>query len=214
VEIDVERYIGGVAREISSRMHEGKSVHVLVVRRTYATTVEDLWDALTTRERIPRWFLPVSGDLRLGGRYQFEGNAGGEITACEPPRRVAATWEAGGGISWVTVQLTGGGDQATLELEHVAPVPDEMWEQFGPGAVGVGWELALVVGLAKHIETGAAVDPAAAQAWTLSDAGKAFVQAISEGWARASIAAGTDEAAAMAAAARTTAFYTGAPPPP
>jgi hypothetical protein len=25
-------------------------------------------DALTTVERIARWFLPVSGDLRLGGR--------------------------------------------------------------------------------------------------------------------------------------------------
>ena len=44
-----------------------------------------MWDACTDPERIGRWFLPVSGDLRLGGRYQLEGNAGGEILRCEPP---------------------------------------------------------------------------------------------------------------------------------
>jgi uncharacterized protein YndB with AHSA1/START domain len=42
---------------------------------------------------IPRWFLPIAGDLRLGGRFQLEGNAGGEITECRPPRRLAVTWE-------------------------------------------------------------------------------------------------------------------------
>ena len=31
--------------------------------------IDDVWDACTNPERIPRWFLPVSGDLRLGGRY-------------------------------------------------------------------------------------------------------------------------------------------------
>jgi hypothetical protein len=49
--------------------------------------VEDVWDAITSAERIPRRFLPVSGDLRLG-RYQLQGNAGGEITGCNPPRHL------------------------------------------------------------------------------------------------------------------------------
>jgi hypothetical protein len=34
---------------------------------------------------LRRRFPPVSGDLRLGGKYQLGGNAGGEILACEPP---------------------------------------------------------------------------------------------------------------------------------
>src|SRR5882724_8555264 len=29
------------------------------------------WDAMTNAERIPRWFLPISADLRLSGRYQL-----------------------------------------------------------------------------------------------------------------------------------------------
>ena len=31
---------------------------------------------------------PISGDLRLGGRYQLQGNAGGEILVCEPPQHL------------------------------------------------------------------------------------------------------------------------------
>ena len=35
--------------------------------RTYATTCEDLWSAVTEPERLARWFAPVSGDLAVGG---------------------------------------------------------------------------------------------------------------------------------------------------
>ena len=211
MDIDVDRYIGAVAREVGARVHQDRPAGVVVARRTYATTVEDLWDALTNAERLPRWFLPMSGDLRLGGRYQFEGNAGGEITACEPPRYVAATWEFGGGVSWVCVRLKDDPGGAVLELEHVAHVDGDLWDQFGPGAVGVGWDLALL-GLGRHLDAGAAVDRAASAAWTASEEGEAFVRRSSDDWGRASIAAGTDQAAAAAAAARTTAFYSGSPP--
>ena len=58
--------------------------------------IEDVWDACTTAERIGRWLMPVSGDLRrLGGKYQLEGNAGGEIVSCEPPRLLRVTWALG-----------------------------------------------------------------------------------------------------------------------
>ncbi|WP_308168107.1 hypothetical protein [Nonomuraea sp. NEAU-A123] len=48
-----------------------------------------MWDACTSAEHIPRWFLPIEGDLRAGGCYRLEGNAGGEVLACEPPRHPA-----------------------------------------------------------------------------------------------------------------------------
>ena len=56
--------------------------------------------------RIPRWFLPLSGELRLGGRYQLPGNVGGENLTCDVPRHLAVTWEFGGGVSWVDVRLS------------------------------------------------------------------------------------------------------------
>jgi uncharacterized protein YndB with AHSA1/START domain len=184
---------------------------VVIATRRYDTDRDDLWDALTSAERIPRWFLPISGDLRLGGRYQFAGNAGGEITRCEPPRLLSVTWEYGGGVSWLTVTLAEDASGGTrLELEHIAHVDDNLWDRFGPGAVGVGWDLALM-GLARHLASGAPVDRAAGMAWSASQEGKSFMRASSEAWGEASIAAGTSEAAARAAAARTSAFYCGEP---
>jgi uncharacterized protein YndB with AHSA1/START domain len=213
--MDIISRVGAVVRAVEGRDHNGKPARVVIATRTYDTDPDDLWDAITNRERLPRWFLPVEGDLRLGGRYQLKGNAGGEITRCEAPRRLDVTWEYGGDMSWVNVTLEPKArDRTLLTLEHIAhvDVKPEFWDQFGPGAVGVGWDLGLH-GLALHIETGKPVDSAENEAWSMSPEGKAFIGASSEGWRKASIAFGTPEAAADAAAARTAAFYTGAPPP-
>ena len=207
MKIDIISHIGAITRAVENREHNGRKARAVLATRTYDTDPGDLWDAITSPERIPRWFLPVSGELRLGGRYQLQGNAGGEITACEPPRRLALTWEFGGEVSWVTVQLSEDQGKTRLELEHLAHVGDDRWEQFGPGAVGVGWDLTLL-GLAQHV-SGAMGDPAEGMAWSMSDDGKQFIRGSSDGWARASVAAGTAEPAARAAADRTTAFYTG-----
>src|SRR6202042_1500120 len=93
VKIDILRYIGAVTREVDTRDLDGRPARVAIVSCAYDTDIHDLWDAITNAQRIPRWFLPISGDLRLGGRYQLRGNAGGQITACEPPSRFAVTWE-------------------------------------------------------------------------------------------------------------------------
>lgn len=209
MKIDVAGAIGAVTRTVERRDHNGRPARVVVASRTYDAGVADVWDAVTSAERIPRWFLPISGDLRPGGRYQFEGNAGGEITACEPPRLLSVTWEFGGEVTWLTVRLSElAPDQTLLELQHAAHVGDERWKQFGPGAVGVGWDMALV-GLARHLATGSSVDRREAVAWLGSKDGKAFVAKSSDDWARASVASGTDATEAKEAAARTTAAYSG-----
>jgi uncharacterized protein YndB with AHSA1/START domain len=207
MQIDVASYVGAVARRVADREHEGKPVRVVIASRAYDTTLEDLWDALTSAERIPRWFLPVSGELKLGGRYQLQGNAGGVITACESPRRLSLTWEFAGQVSWVNVNLAPDGEGARLELEHLAPI-DPHWEAYGPGAVGVGWDLSLI-GLQLHLASGGAVDPKAFEAWSMSEEGKAFARQSAADWGRADVASGADEAAASAAAAATAKFYTG-----
>ncbi|WP_026874787.1 SRPBCC family protein [Jiangella gansuensis] len=215
--IDVVQQINAVRRQVGGRVLEAGEARAVVVSQTYPTTADDLWDACTNPERIPRWFLPVSGDLKEGGRYQLEGNAGGVVERCDPPKSFTATWEFGGNVSWIEVRVADeGGERARLELEHLALINDEalqFWDQFGPGATGVGWDLGLI-GLTLHLggDAEAAVDPAAVEAWTTSEEGKRFVALASEKWRDANIAAGTaGEAAAQAAADRTTAFYTGQP---
>lgn len=158
--IDVVHQINSVQRRVGSRVLDAGEARTVIVGRTYDAPIEDLWDACTNAERIPRWFLPISGELRVGGRYQLEGNAGGMIERCDPPRSFAATWEFGGEVSWIELRLSPEANGGTrFELEHIAHVDDERWTQFGPGAVGVGWDLTLS-GLARHLASGASVDPA------------------------------------------------------
>src|SRR5262245_24338722 len=98
--------IDAIRRELRDATRDGKPARAVVAERTYPAHADDVWDALTNAERIPRWLMPISGELRLGGRYQLEGNAGGEIMACDPPRHLAVTWVYGDVTSWVDVSLT------------------------------------------------------------------------------------------------------------
>ena len=98
MEIDVAKALGLVTRKVRNFEKDGKPASTVTLTRLYDTNVDDLWDALTSKERIPRWFLPVEGDLRLGGSTSSRGMRAG------PSRRVrrddfAATWEFGGGTS-------------------------------------------------------------------------------------------------------------------
>ncbi len=210
--MDVTHRIDDAARTIGTRALPAGQARVVTLARRFAGPVEEVWDACTRAERIARWFLPVSGDLRLGGRYQIEGNACGTIERCDPPRGFAATWEFGGEVSVIDVRLEPDGDGTRLTLEHVAHVDDERWAQFGPGAVGIGWDL-MLLGLAMHVESGVTIDPAEAAEWSTGPQGVQYVTESSEAWRAASVAAGEPPAAAAAAAARCTAFYTGAPAP-
>ncbi|GAA5164035.1 SRPBCC family protein [Ornithinimicrobium tianjinense] len=181
---------------------------VVVLARTYDADVEDVWDALTDPERLPRWFLPVSGELRPGGRFQVEGNAGGVVRACEPPRRLLVTWEMGPpseqDASLVEVRLAEADGGTRLELEHRAQVPPEMWDQFGPGAVGVGWDGALL-GLGLHL-AGHDLGLTPEQLGT-DPAIRAFNTESAQAWGRAHRAAGGDTEAVAAMVAATTGFY-------
>ncbi|MDQ3382901.1 MAG: SRPBCC family protein [Actinomycetota bacterium] len=206
--IDVAQQIGAVTREVASGERDGAPVKTVVARQTYPSPIEEVWDALTNPERLPRWFLPVSGELTLGGRFQFEGNAGGTVLECEPTTLLLVTWEYGGEVSWVEVRLTAEGQSTTLRLEHTAPMDAERWEEFGPGAIGVGWDSGLL-GLALHLRGAAPMELEAKMAWGGSEEGRAFMAASSQDWARAAIADGDGETPARAAASRTTAAYTG-----
>lgn len=208
--IDVQQQISAVRRTAGTRVLEAGEARVTTISQVYRTGIDDLWDVVTSAERIPRWFLPVSGDLVEGGRYQLDGNAGGTITRCDKPRGFAATWEYGDTVSWIEVRLSPEGDDRTrFELEHVGHVEDDFWDTYGPGAAGVGWDMGLF-GLAGHLAGPEHVlDPADAAAWIGTADGRALLRGAADGWAAADIAAGTDDATARAKAERTYAFYTG-----
>jgi len=221
--MDVNAQLEAVARGIKTTEVDGVLSFVQTLTQTYPSPIEDVWDAVTTAERIPRWFLPVSGDLRLRGHFQFEGNAGGEIRRCDPPSGGAAgytvTWGNGmGEPAIVHVRLVALGTTSTrFELENVAAVdsiPEGFWEQFGPSATGMGWDSGLL-GLASYFGGGSAgISPEEGQAWLATDEGKSFLRGSADAWAREHIADGADPEVANAAATTTYGMYTGELPPP
>jgi hypothetical protein len=51
-------------REVGRRRIAAGDARTARIRRRYDAPIADVWDACTDPERIARWFLPVSGDLR------------------------------------------------------------------------------------------------------------------------------------------------------
>jgi len=209
---DLAQHLDLMVRRVEDLERDGQPAKAVVASRVYDTTPADLWDALTRAERLKRWFAPVSGDLRLGGRYQVENNAGGTILVCEPEKRIELTWEFGGIPTWVNVTLTPEAEGTRLELEHIAHLSPH-WDMYGAGAAGVGWDLGFM-GLARHLAEPEAERPAEAEeGWMMSQQAKDFVRAASDDWGQAAIAAGEDREKALAAAEATRQFYTGESPP-
>ena len=96
-----------------------------------------------------------------------------------------------------------GGDATELLLRHAVGDNDH-WATYGPGATGVGWDLALL-GLAQYVRTGAlSVDP---ETFQTSPEAVAFVRRSAADWGAAHAAAGTRAEIADEAAARTSAAY-------
>jgi uncharacterized protein YndB with AHSA1/START domain len=139
--IEIKDQLEAIHRQVD---RTDESVGVLL-RRRYDAEVTDVWSALTEPDRVKRWFYPLTGDLRPGGAFQLEGNAGGDILTCEPPSYLKVTF--GGPTSVVELRLAADGDHTVLELEHVVPL-----DMAGSGAgalfVGPGWDGAfLALGL-------------------------------------------------------------------
>ena len=105
--------------ELRRREIPAGEARVAVFTRVYETTVDDLWDACTNPERLLRWYVPVTGDLRLGGSFEQANMAGGTIVACEPPTFLRLSLGSNG-VDEVELRLSPGDGEgtATLELQH------------------------------------------------------------------------------------------------
>jgi hypothetical protein len=62
--IEVTQQIDAVQREVGTRVLDSGEVRTVTISQSYHAPIDDLWDACTNPDRIPRWFLPISGDDR------------------------------------------------------------------------------------------------------------------------------------------------------
>jgi uncharacterized protein YndB with AHSA1/START domain len=153
---DLINELATVHRQVERENSDGDEIVRVTMRREYSTDAADLWSALTEPDRIARWFMPISGDLREGGSFQLEGNANGEILTCESPSLLRTTF--GGPDSIVTLTLTPAENGSTeLQLDHTVPLA---MAQNVAGAlfVGPGWDGAFL-GLGLYIAGEAVGDP-------------------------------------------------------
>ncbi len=192
--IDIANQLKAIHRTVSTGTIDDGEVVGVLLRRSYDATAEDVWDAMTDPERVKRWFLPLTGDLRAGGTFQLEGNAGGDILECDPPRRLKVTF--GGPASVVELRLTPGpGEDTVLELEHTVPI-----EMAGSGAgalyVGPGWDGAFL-GLALFLDGVFTDDPVAA---ANSPEAREFSRRSVDAWEAAIVDSGTATEAEIASA--------------
>ena len=123
--------INRLHRRVGTRQVEAGEARTVLLRRSYDAEIADVWDAVTSPERIARWFLPVSGEFKVGGRYQLEGQAGGEILQCDRPTLLRVSWLYGPdpGFSEVSLRLTPEGEERTRlyrEMQRIV-VEDCVW---------------------------------------------------------------------------------------
>jgi uncharacterized protein YndB with AHSA1/START domain len=192
--IDNSSHIDAIHRETGKRAVASGEGRAVLVRRSYDAPIEDVWEALTDPDRMKRWFLPVSGDLRVGGTYQLEGNAGGEILRCEPPRLLKVTF--GDETSVVELRLAEGqGDDTVLELEHTVPI-EVAGSAAGALFVGPGWDSAFM-SLALFLRGELDQDPVA---WQNSLEVQEFSRLSIHAWAAVAETSGDADGTEIAAA--------------
>ncbi|OZM71226.1 hypothetical protein CFN78_20710 [Amycolatopsis antarctica] len=184
--------------------------YTVELRRRYDAEIEDVWDAITSPERLARWLKPVTGDLRAGGTFEVEGGEHGDILRCESPRLLKVSWLFGPeaddwpGTSEVEVRLAPGPTGDTeFELIHSAVVGEPSFPTYGPGAGGVGWDLRLLT-LGRLLAGDDIVDH---EEFEKSPEGREFGRRSAAAWGQAHLAAGGDADQVAAAVEATTKFY-------
>jgi uncharacterized protein YndB with AHSA1/START domain len=109
----------------------------------YDTDIGDLWSAIVEPERLARWVAEVTGDLRVGGKFQATFTSGwvgsGTVDVCDAPKRLHITLDPDPGDDsgrpmTLEAWLTAHGDKTRLVVEDSGFSRDDL-----PGH-GAGWQ--------------------------------------------------------------------------
>lgn len=103
------------------REEDGRGV--VRVEDVYATSIDDLWSAITEPERLARWIAEVSGDLGVGGEFRASFTSGwtgtGSVEVCDSPRLLRVrTHQPGEEPTIMEAQLSPEGDGTRLVIEE------------------------------------------------------------------------------------------------
>jgi uncharacterized protein YndB with AHSA1/START domain len=107
--------------ELQHRAIPAGEARVAIFQRTYDASIEDVWDACTNPDRLRRWYVPVTGELRVGGAFQQAGMGSGDVVSCEVPHWLKLS--LGKGADEIELRLSSNENGTTaLELQHATTI--------------------------------------------------------------------------------------------
>ncbi|WP_150460226.1 SRPBCC domain-containing protein [Nesterenkonia ebinurensis] len=131
--------------EFTRRLEGTKNEPTLIFERRYATAPADLWDALTSPERLSGWFGTFTDPAPSAVGDTFTVDLGGEpeddigrgrVLECDKPKRLAYRWQwQNESPSQVSADLEPVGQETLLRLTHAQVEPRNVigysggWEQ-------------------------------------------------------------------------------------
>lgn len=179
-------------------------------------SVDEIWGALVKPDKVTAWLVPVSGKLAKGGSFVLGGFGQGEITVCEPKRRLGIDLALGAQRQSLDISFAEEGKGKSKQriicvkiTAKISDLPAGNWEKFGPAILGMGWEM-VAHALLDHLTYG---PNAAANRDTMrfaaSAEGRAFCAQAFDSWHAAALAGGLDAGAMSGPAPSVLAVYTG-----
>lgn len=163
----------------------------LILRRVCPGNPAGIWDALTRRRQLARWFGQVTGCATPGSGFAVEGRGSGRVVDRDPRHSLTLTWHEAGTAGTVVVRMAADGDNRTIvEVTHTVGRPQARsgpaWSAGDGAAVvlaaGPAWDLALLA-LRRYLEGADGPDDAQAT-------GQRFAQHALSAWVEATITAG------------------------
>ncbi len=102
-----------------------------------------VWDALTDPDQISRWLMKNDFRPRVGHHFAFDTGGWGstqcEVTALEPQRVLAYSWQNPPPDTVVTWRLEAEGDGTRLHLEHAGFDLDDARQRVAFDGMRDGW---------------------------------------------------------------------------
>ena len=118
----------------------------MVWERRLPVPPEPLWDALSTRDGLGRWFMPTRYEIAVNGRFAFDGGWEGTVSEASPFQHVQFDADGGGGACLRFEMAAGNGVCFFALIDRMgAGVDADNWpdapvhRRYQPGGPGTHW---------------------------------------------------------------------------
>jgi len=128
---------------------EQQTPNTVEVEQTYNTPIEKVWQAITDKDKLKKWFFDVPEfKPEVGFEFEFTGGPPGKtklhkcaVTKVIPRQLIAYTWRFDGypGDSVVTWELFAEGDKTRLKLIHTGIHSFYVHPEFAGASFAPGW---------------------------------------------------------------------------